>query len=285
MLMMLRLDDADDLEKILQECENMKVREAYASMESSKFRQRVTSQAAQVPAKPSRAVRAIHVKRESSGSDMNSCGSDSDSDQRKVYMATSADRAQKPEDPLIRSAKFDQYRHCDRVKSQTACTHFGSKRRGNRGCWKRLTCQKCVRKDHPASKCYNVCYVCKNVHEKGKSFGETVLQHDPSVICSYQACRDVSGTSREDAKLRRSPGWNLVRAKRSRLSVYAFVERKLVDGSCDQQYDLNNTCDSSNVLRSVSSVKRPDTCTLLRAKMELVLAPGESKGCWKYYTP
>ena len=49
------------------------------------------------------------------------------------------------------------------------------------------------------------------------------LQHDTSVVCPDQACRDVAGTSREDAKLGRLPGWNLVRAERSSICVYAFV--------------------------------------------------------------
>ena len=120
MLTMLRLGDADDLEETLQECENIEVREAHASMGSSKFRQRVVPQTAQVPAKAARAVRAIHVESESSGSDIDSCGSDSDSDRRNGYMAkamdlapkpdrhnvclaTAADGVQKTGDPLIRS--------------------------------------------------------------------------------------------------------------------------------------------------------------------------------------
>ena len=37
MITMLRLGDADDLEEMLQECENMEVREAHASMGSRKF--------------------------------------------------------------------------------------------------------------------------------------------------------------------------------------------------------------------------------------------------------
>ena len=67
MLTMLRLGDADDLEETLQECESMAVREAHVSMGSSKFRLRVAPQADEVPAKPARAVRAIHVESESSG--------------------------------------------------------------------------------------------------------------------------------------------------------------------------------------------------------------------------
>ena len=62
---------------------------------------------------------------------MDSCGSDSDSDRRKVYMTTATDRAQKPDrhnvymataadlaqnpgDPLIRSEQVDRDRHYDR---------------------------------------------------------------------------------------------------------------------------------------------------------------------------
>lgn len=46
MLTRLRLRDADDHEETLQECENIEVREAHTSMEASKFRQRIASQAA-----------------------------------------------------------------------------------------------------------------------------------------------------------------------------------------------------------------------------------------------
>ena len=54
----------------------------------------------------------------------------------------------------------------------------------------------------------------------------TVLLHYPLVVCFYQSCGDVAGASREDAKLGRSPGWNMVRADCSRLCMYAFVQRK-----------------------------------------------------------
>ena len=46
-----------------------------------------------------------------------------------------------------------------------------------------------------------------------------------------------------------------------------------------------NTCDSSKYLRSVSSVRRHDEYTRSPTKTELVLAPGESRGYWKYHTP
>ena len=112
----------------------MEVREAHASMGSSKIRQRPSSIAAQMPAKPARAVRAIHVGRVSSASDVDSCGSDTEKDRRNVYMAESAGRAPKPEDPLIRSENFEQERHYNRGKSQTVCTNCGSKIHDDRGC-------------------------------------------------------------------------------------------------------------------------------------------------------
>ena len=40
-----------------------------------------------------------------------------------------------------------------------------------------------------------------------------------------QARRDVAGKSREDDKLERSPGLNLVRAGRSDCHVFAYVEK------------------------------------------------------------
>ena len=167
-LTMLRLGDADDLEETLQENENMEVREAHASMGSSKFRQRLTSSATQVPARPARAVRAIHVEDGNDGSEVDSSGSDSDSDRRKMYLAAAMDRAPKTEDSFARGKKMEQEKTYDRGKPKAGCAHCGSKRHDERGCWKKLTCQKCGRKGHPSDKCYYACSVCKDVHDEGK---------------------------------------------------------------------------------------------------------------------
>ena len=112
-----------------------------------------------------------------------------------------------------------------------------------------------------------------------------VLQPDPQVVCSDQACWDASAESRRDAKLGRSPGWNLVRAERSKLCVYAFVEKRSTDQDVNQRTDQINTLDNSKSLRSVSSVKRVDEYSRSPVEMELDLAPGESRGYWKYHTP
>ena len=63
------------------------------------------------------------------------------------------------------------------------------------------------------------------------------------------------------------------------------MQRKVVDGSEEKQDDLHDICDSSNCMRSVSIVRRHDEYARSPAEMELVLAPGESRGYWIYHTP
>ena len=105
------------------------------------------------------------------------------------------------------------------------------------------------------------------------------------MACSYQEYRNIARTGREDVKLGSSPGWNLVRAERSRLCINACVERKFADGSDDKQNDLHIICDSINCLRSISSARRHDEYTRSPTKMKLVLALGKSRGYWTYHTP
>ena len=69
-----------------------------------------------MPTKLSWAVRAILLESESSGSDVDSSKSDTDSDQRNVYMAAAADRVQKPGDPIVQNERFEQERYYDRGK-------------------------------------------------------------------------------------------------------------------------------------------------------------------------
>ncbi|OWZ12466.1 hypothetical protein PHMEG_00014367 [Phytophthora megakarya] len=96
--------------------------------------------------------------------------------------------------------------------SQENCTHCGSTKHDNLGCWKRLTCQKCGRKGHPFDHCLFVCRACGDMHEPGKRPMEEF----------YNLIR-----------------WNLVRAERSEICIYTFVEKrktpkvsKLVGNAC-----------------------------------------------------
>ena len=63
------------------------------------------------------------------------------------------------------------------------------------------------------------------------------------------------------------------------------MERRSTDQGVNTQIDPNNTCEDSKFLRSISSVVRVDEYARSPAKMELDLAPGESRGYWKYHTP
>ena len=77
----------------------------------------------------------------------------------------------------------------------------------------------------------------------------------------------------------------MVRDELSRICIYSFVERKLVEGSDDKPNDLHNICDYSNCLRTILSVRRHYEDARSLTKMRLVLAPGELSRYWKYHTP
>ena len=79
---------------------------------------------------------------------------------------------------------------------------------------------------------------------------------------------------------------NLVRAERSRLCIYAFVERRKRDQEFNDRIDpIANIHGGSTFVSPTSSAKRVDECTRSPMKMELDLAPMESRGYWKSYTP
>ena len=71
----------------------------------------------------------------------------------------------------------------------------------------------------------------------------------------------------------------LVRAERSRLCIYAFVEKQVkYQEVTDQAESIANIRKDSTCAPAISSVKRIDEYTRSAVKMELDLAPGESRG-------
>ena len=56
-------------------------------------------------------------------------------------------------------------------------------------------------------------------------------------------------------------------------------------GVKDRHDPISNICDRSTLNSSISSVKRVDHYSRSPVEMELDLAPGESRGYWKYHTP
>ncbi|POM78943.1 Reverse transcriptase [Phytophthora palmivora] len=62
--------------------------------------------------------------------------------------------------------------HTSRIQSggsdRNRCSHYGSKKRSDLGCWRRLTCHKCGKRGHPADHCLFVCRGCGELHDIGK---------------------------------------------------------------------------------------------------------------------
>ena len=58
-----------------------------------------------------------------------------------------------------------------------------------------------------------------------------------------QACGAATRGRREDVKLGRSPGWNLVRVERSDCCIYAFVEKHPVEKVVKAKELVGNTSD------------------------------------------
>ena len=110
-----------------------------------------------------------------------------------------------------------------------------------------------------------------------------VLHLRAQVVRANQARRNVSARSEENVKLGRSPGWNLARAERSKLCVYAYVEKKKgFHGVKDPVKPIINTREFCLVVCSVTSVNCVDVNARLPIRMELDIAPGESQGYSKF---
>ena len=79
---------------------------------------------------------------------------------------------------------------------------------------------------------------------------------------------------------------NLVRADRSRLCIYAFVEKRKKDQESNEPIDpIAVTRGGSTFVSSISSVTIVDENARSPMKIELDLAPWKSRGYWKYHTP
>ena len=91
-----------------------------------------------------------------------------DEDRRRVCTTTKSNQVKKSRGDRDRKAVVDQGNEPDRADRAKACSHCGSTRHDDRGCWKRLTCQMCGRKGHPSDKCFYVCSACGKIHEDGK---------------------------------------------------------------------------------------------------------------------
>ena len=167
-LTLLRLTDVNELDETLRACQRMESRQSKTTTGSNKFHQRANAYPNPTSSKTARAVRTIRERIESSGSEPDLSGSDEDKDHRRVCVTTTSGQERSDQDRRTWQKNAGEEDGRDRGGKTKACTHCGSTRHDDRGCWQRLTCQKCGRKGHPSDKCFYVCAACGEVHENGK---------------------------------------------------------------------------------------------------------------------
>ena len=163
-LTLLRISDADDLEQVLRARQRAKRRQGRTLFGSHKFRQKVPAPPDRP--QPRRSVQALRATLESeSEQESGSSGSEEEGDLRKIYAAatqTYPSRAPNSDGP--RAHQGPDPDRGPRVSEGPGpgvgpgpplvkCTHCGSKKHGDLNCWKRLVCERCGKKGHPADRC------------------------------------------------------------------------------------------------------------------------------------
>ncbi|POM72921.1 LOW QUALITY PROTEIN: Eukaryotic/viral aspartic protease, active site, partial [Phytophthora palmivora] len=281
-LTLLRLSDADDLEEVLRARELAKSRQKKAAFGSSTYRQKVTNPA---PAATTKHVRAVQIR---------TVESDSDGDNhRRMYLATEEDCIPKAESgmekveqvPITHKSTYQALPdHRSRIQSggsdRNRCSHCGSKKHSDLGCWRRLTCHNCGKRGHPADHCLFVCRGCGELHDMGKCSMEEFYNQ----IRQWFNPAKHAGMLPESAE--KMPGWNPVRAERSRYCIYVFVNKRSVDrgsknpGLHGNTYDLNG-----NRAVAISSIRQVDDYSRSEVTLMVDLHPGEIRGYWKQQDP
>ena len=182
-LTLLRISDADDLEEVLRARQRAKTRQGRVLFGSNKFRQKapVLPDRDHTKNQPRRPLQVLRTTSESeSEQESSSSGSEGENDLRRTYVAatkahTGRDRnADEPRDH--QDLDPDRGRRTSEGLGTKAspgsplvkCTHCGSKKHGDLDCWKRLVCDRCGKKGHPADRCLFVCRGCGEVHDVGK---------------------------------------------------------------------------------------------------------------------
>ena len=162
---MLRLADVDELEEVLTACQRTKARRGKVLFGSNKFRQKVSAPPNRPRTMNRRSVHAIRAPPEDSSSEDSSLdNSKNEGDLRRVYLM------EKGAEESVRSSKNRPIREVDQhrqagdqgPRSSTAtpnsrCANCGSKKHGDLNSWKRLTCDRCGKKNHPSDRCLFVC--------------------------------------------------------------------------------------------------------------------------------
>ncbi|POM62438.1 hypothetical protein PHPALM_28410 [Phytophthora palmivora] len=159
-LALLHLADVDALEDTLRAHQRAKARQGKAHAGSNRFRQKATTTPQAAPPKTARAIQADRTTSDSSESESDTGGSGSEDELRQIYVAAFAGRDSQ-------ESSRSPHRN-DRSPKLARCSHCGSFKHDELGCWTRLTCEKCNRKGHPSEHCLFVCHACGEIHEAGK---------------------------------------------------------------------------------------------------------------------
>uniref|UniRef100_H3H647 Retrotransposon gag domain-containing protein n=1 Tax=Phytophthora ramorum TaxID=164328 RepID=H3H647_PHYRM len=113
----------------------------------------------------------------SSDSELETSGSEGEGDLRKVYFAATPDQPTRShsDQEQRRPSRDSNDRRLDRPAGslegeapRKPCSHCGSSKHTDLGCWKRLTCEKCGKKGHPTDRCLFVCKACGEIHGAGE---------------------------------------------------------------------------------------------------------------------
>ncbi|KAE8983061.1 hypothetical protein PR001_g23200 [Phytophthora rubi] len=177
-LTLLRLADAIQLEDVLRARERARSRQKHCTG-SSKYRPK--SPAPSSPTFLTRAETAIQIDDARSECGYDTEASRSEGEHVRAYVTAASNRPQAPvaADPprtpdhgRSSDAPGDtqQQDHRSRFSGdgQQRCSHSGSHRHSDLGCWKRLTCPKCGKRGHPSDRCFFVCRGCGQLHDHGK---------------------------------------------------------------------------------------------------------------------
>ncbi|KAE9177643.1 hypothetical protein PF004_g25716 [Phytophthora fragariae] len=170
-LALLRIPDADTLEEVLRSRQRSKSRQSKTVYGPVKPHQKPPIAAG------ARAVRAVQVHADSSESEIESDESDGDGCLRRVYVAAPKNHEELPDRRLPRQGRSNTYqdrdlgqypKSADMGAPSKRCSHCGSRKHDDLGCWRRLTCEKCGKRGHPSDRCLFVCKACREIHEAGK---------------------------------------------------------------------------------------------------------------------
>ena len=155
----LRLSGERDLQEVLQEArrqetrlrsrENKSARESGQAKPKKGFRERP------------RQVNVLNVNEEEEEEEEDM--SDEESEEEEVE--TDMDRVMKIFAAMKSGSEAEK---AAGALVETSCSHCGSKKHQDLGCWKRIMCQVCKRMGHPSDKCFMLCKGCGKAHERGE---------------------------------------------------------------------------------------------------------------------